>query len=123
LLPVFSELTEEERVWIGSFVDPVDIPAGERIAVEGDFAYEFFVVESGTAEVRANGSRVAELGPGDFFGELGLLVTGRRTADVVASSPMTVIAMFDQSFRRLERTQPTFSDRIRAVLLERMARR
>ena len=120
MLPVFSELTEEERSQIASFVDAAEIPAGKAIAVDGDFAYEFFVVESGTAEVRKQGSRVAELGPGDFFGEVGLLVTGRRTADVVASSPMTVIVMFDQSFRRLERTQPAFSDRIRAVLLERM---
>jgi CRP/FNR family cyclic AMP-dependent transcriptional regulator len=121
-LPVFSQLTAEERTGIALYVDAVEVPAGERIASEGDFAYEFFVVESGTAEVQAQGSRVAELGPGDFFGELGLLVTGRRTADVVASSPMTLIAMFDQNFRKLERSQPIFSARIRSVLHERITR-
>ena len=88
-LPIFSDLTEDERAGIASYVDAVEVAAGERIASEGDFAYEFFVVESGTAEVQRRGDRLAELGPGDFFGELGLLVTGRRTADVVASSPMT----------------------------------
>jgi CRP-like cAMP-binding protein len=122
-LPIFSELTDEERTGIASYVDAVEVPAGERIASEGDFAYEFFVVESGTAEVQTQGNRLAELGPGDFFGELGLLVTGRRTADVVASSPMTLIAMFDRNFRQLERSQPTFSERIRSVLKERIARR
>jgi signal-transduction protein with cAMP-binding, CBS, and nucleotidyltransferase domain len=61
LLPVFSELTEEERTNIASLVDAVEIPSGERIASEGDFAYEFFVVEHGTAEVRASGSRIPEL--------------------------------------------------------------
>jgi hypothetical protein len=50
-------------------------------------------------------------------------VTGRRTADVVAKTPMTLIAMFDQNFRRLERSQPIFSARIRSVLKERIARR
>jgi len=49
-------------------------------------------------------------------------VTGRRTADVVASSPMTLIAMFDRNFRQLERSQPIFSERIRSVLGERIAR-
>jgi CRP-like cAMP-binding protein len=62
------------------------------------------------------------LGPGDFFGELGLLVTRCRTADVVASSPMTLIAM-SRNLRQLERSQPTFSERIRSVLKERIARR
>jgi CRP/FNR family transcriptional regulator, cyclic AMP receptor protein len=122
-LPIFSDLTEEERTGIASYVDAVEVPAGEKIASEGEFAYEFFVVESGTAEVQTRGNRLAELGPGDFFGELGLLVTGRRTADVVASSPMTLIAMFDRNFRQLERNQPTFSERIRSVLKERIARR
>ncbi len=122
-LTVFSQLTEEERAGIASYVDAVEVPAGERIATEGDFAYEFYVVESGAAEVQAKGTRLAELGPGDFFGELGLLVTGRRTADVVAITPMTLVAMFDRNFRQLERSQPIFSERIRSVLQERISRR
>jgi CRP-like cAMP-binding protein len=121
VLPVFSELEQEELDAIAKYVDSVDVPAGERVVSGGDFAYEFFIVETGTAEVRVEEEVVAELAPGDFFGELGLLVTGRRTADVVASSPMTLVAMFDQNFRRLERNQPPFSDRIRSVLLERMS--
>jgi CRP/FNR family transcriptional regulator, cyclic AMP receptor protein len=121
-LPIFSQLTEEEQAGIATYVDAVEVPAGERIVTVGDFAYEFFVVERGTAEVRRDGTRVAELGPGDFFGEVGLLVTGRRTADVVASSPMTLIAMFDSNFRRLESRRPAFSERIRSVLEERLPR-
>src|SRR6266542_131468 len=105
LLALFSEFSEEERTVIAEFVKVVEVSAGERVAKEGEFAYEFFVIESGTAEVRAQGQPIAEIGPGDFFGELGLLVTGRRTADVVATSPMTLIAIFDQDFRRLERTE------------------
>jgi monovalent cation:H+ antiporter, CPA1 family len=77
------------------------------------------VVDDGTAEVRENGIRVAELGRGDFFGELGLLVTGRRTATVVPTSPMTLLALFDQDFRRLEHELPDFARRLREACGER----
>ena len=52
---------------------------------EGEFAHEFFVIEEGTADVLKDGERIAELGPGDFFGEIGLIETERRTATVVAT--------------------------------------
>jgi len=65
------------------------------------------------------GHRVAELGPGDFFGEIGLLVTGRRTASVVSLSPMRLIGMFEPSFRRVERELPTVAEAIRAALAAR----
>jgi CRP-like cAMP-binding protein len=42
---------------------------------EPDTGYTFFVVDEGSAEVTEDGRRIAELGPGDFFGEIGLLVT------------------------------------------------
>ena len=57
---------------------------------------------------------IATLGPGDCFGEIGLLATGRRTAAVVAETPMRILAMFDQSFRRFEREMPAFADSVRA---------
>ena len=66
-----------------------------------------------------DGRRLAKLGPGDFFGEIGLLVTGRRTASMVALSPMRLIALFEQPFRRLERELPTFATSVRAACAER----
>lgn len=51
----------------------------------------------------------------DFFGEIGLLVTGRRTASVVSLSPMRLIVMFESSFRRLERELPVCADAVRAA--------
>ena len=80
------------------------------------------MIEEGRAEVVRDGRRLAELGPGDFFGEIGLLVTGRRTASVVALTPMRLIVMFEQSFRRLEKELPTFAASVRAACAERMQR-
>ena len=101
---------------------PSRVPAGETIDSKGDFAYEFFVIEAGSAEVLGDGRRLATLEPGDFFGEVGLLITGRRTASVVSLTPMRMIAMFEQSFRRLERELPGFAETVRTACMERFPR-
>jgi CRP/FNR family transcriptional regulator, cyclic AMP receptor protein len=87
--------------------------------MEGDFAYEFFAIEEGTAEVRKDDRVLARLGPGEFFGEIGLLVTGRRTASVVATSPLLLVAIFDQPFRRLERSHPDVAAQLREAVQQR----
>ena len=118
-LPIFASLSDAERNVIAACLDEVDVPPGEQLISEGDYAYEFFVIEQGTADVRVDGSGIAELGPGDFFGEIGLLLTGRRTASVRAASQMRMLAMFDQNFRRIERTHPAITERLRKALRER----
>ena len=60
------------------------------------------MIEEGTAKVLKGGEEIAELGPGDFFGEIALLETERRTATVVAATPMRVIVMFQREFRQME---------------------
>jgi CRP-like cAMP-binding protein len=103
-------------------IDEVEVPEGERICSQDDFSYEFFAIEEGAARVEQDGAVVGTLGPGDFFGEIGLLVTGRRTAAVVAETPMRLLAMFDRSFRRLEREQPAFAELIRSQMRGRFTR-
>ena len=121
-LPCLAGCSDEERARASSLLEEIHVPAGEEVAVQGDFAYEFFVVERGSAEVRENGIRVGELGRGDFFGELGLMVTGRRTASVIATSPMKLFALFDQDFRRLEHELPHFAQSRRDASAERFRR-
>jgi CRP/FNR family transcriptional regulator, cyclic AMP receptor protein len=121
-MPLFADLGPEELSRAAELTDAIELPAGETIGAERNFAYEFFVIEEGRAEVARDGRRLAELGPGDFFGEIGLLVTGRRTASVVALTPMRLIVMFEQSFRRLEKELPTFAAAVRAASAERIQR-
>ena len=110
----FAALTEEQRDALADAFDEVEVPAGERITSQGDFAYEFFAIEEGTARVEQDGDVIASLGHGDCFGEIALLATGRRTAAVVAETPMRILAMFDQSFRRFDGEMPAFADSVRA---------
>jgi len=94
---VFAGLSRKELERLSAWTDELSVREGEELVTEGRFAHEFFVIEDGAAEVRQGGERIGELGPGDFFGEIALLETERRTASVVATTPMTVI----ESWRRL----------------------
>ena len=122
-LEFFNGFPEEERTAIAEYADEVDVPSGETLVKEGEFAYQFFVIEHGQAEVSANGRRIAGLGPGDFFGEVGLMLTGVRTATVKAVSPMTLITLFDQNFRTCEQRYPEIAERLRQAVAERFPMR
>ena len=89
------------------------------IVREGEWAYEFFAIEDGTAEVRRGEQLLAELGPGDFFGEMGLVGDTRRNANVIASSPLKVVVMTAQAFRQTSRELPEVAAKIRAAIEER----
>ena len=80
--------------------DEVDVESGYQLVREGEFAYEFFAIEEGTAEVRRGEQHLAELGPGDFFGEMGLIENAPRNASVTASSPLTAVVMTGSPFAR-----------------------
>ena len=117
---LFSGLSKKELGQLAQHMDELTVREGEELATEGRFAHEFFVIEDGVAEVLKDGERIAELGPGDFFGEIGLLETERRTANVVATSPMRLIVMFGREFKAMEREMPTVADRIRAAIRARL---
>jgi CRP/FNR family transcriptional regulator, cyclic AMP receptor protein len=118
---LFSSLSKKEREQIAQHADVVEVPEGTELATEGTFAHEFFVIEQGSAEVRSGDTVINELGPGDFFGEIGLIETERRTATVVATTPMRLIVMFQREFRQLEHDQPSVADRIHAAIRARLA--
>jgi CRP-like cAMP-binding protein len=105
-VPFFSSISKRDLAAVAQQTDEIDVPAGKVLAQEGDIGQEFFVIDSGAAEVTRRGEHVADLGPGDFFGEMALLEAERRTATVTASSPMELIVMTRSSFRALDRTMP-----------------
>ena len=118
-IPLFASLSKRERAAVARSADEVDIREGKELVREGELAYEFFVIEDGTAEVRRDGDAVAELGPGDFFGEMGLMDWLPRNASVVATSPMTAIVMTGPDFRRIARDLPGVAERIGPAMEER----
>src|SRR5215216_5273954 len=118
-IPLFSGLNRKERRALAPRTDEVELDQGRVIVREGEWAYEFFAIEEGTAEVRRGEQLLAELGPGDFFGEMGLVGDTRRNATVIASSPLTVVVMTAQAFRQTARELPEVAAKIRAAIEER----
>ena len=118
-IPLFADLTDEERAQVASALREDTAEAGTMLAVQGDNAYQLFIIDSGTADVTQNGKLIRTLGPGDVFGEIGLLATGTRTASVVATSPMRLRAMFIRDFKDLERSMPQLASSLREAMSER----
>ena len=119
-VPLFASLSPHERRRLAEWADELDVPEGKYIVDEGRFAYEFFVIEDGRAQVVKGGQPIAELGPGDFFGEIGLLETERRSASVVARSPMRLIVMFEREFRQMAQEMPHVTEQIRQAIRQRL---
>jgi cAMP-dependent protein kinase regulator/CRP/FNR family cyclic AMP-dependent transcriptional regulator/cGMP-dependent protein kinase 2 len=117
--PLFAGLSRKAIRALAPRADEVDLDAGRTIVREGEWPYEFFAIEEGTAEVRRGDQLLAELGPGDFFGEMGVVSDRRRNATVVATSPVTVIVMTAQAFRQTAREMPEVADKIRDAIAER----
>src|SRR5215467_3063769 len=118
-IPLFAGLSQADRDRVAAVADDISVDVGATICRDGDFSYHFYALVDGGADVVDGDDTLARLGPGDFFGEIGLLVTGRRTASVVAREPTHLVAIFDQPFRRLEAEIPEFSRQVRQAMGER----
>ena len=119
-LPLFESVSDEDLERIAPFVSEVSVSEGKHIVDEGDYAYNFMAIEEGAAEVRRGDAVVAQLGKGDFFGEVGLLDTEKRTATVVATVPTRLITLDRWDMKRLEKTAPSAVEQIRAAAAERV---
>lgn len=120
-IPLFSSLSRKEQALVARHADEVEVGAGEVLAREGEVAKEFFVIQQGTATVtNREGEVINQLGPGDFFGEIGLLETLKRTATVTADTPMKLIVMFGPEFTAVEAEIRDLDRCIRRAIAERM---
>lgn len=120
-IPLFAEVSDEELFTIAPFAEEKRVEAGEELVREGQFSYQFMAIEEGEAEVTRGGEHVADLGPGDFFGEMGLLEKELRNATVNAKTAMRLVTLTGWDMKRLERNIPQAIEQIRRVLAERRA--
>ena len=118
-IPLFAEVGDEELRQIAPFANEVLVEEGKVLLREGDFSYELMAIEEGSAEVTRGGEHVADLGPGDFFGEMGLLERTLRNATVTATSPIRLITLTGWDLKRVERAAPEAIERVRSALEER----
>ena len=118
-IPLFEKFSEDELRQIAPFAEEVQVPEGEVLVREGDYSYEFMAIEEGSARVTRHGETVAELGPGDFFGEIGLLEKSFRTATVEATSPMQLVTLTGWDMARVEKAMPEAIEQLHQTIEER----
>jgi CRP-like cAMP-binding protein len=121
-IPLFQNLNDRQRERAAERLQEVDVDLGAVIARQGDCAYHLFVVREGTAAVTIDGELVTSLGPGSSFGEIGILEHGRRTANVVAATPMRLFTMTVDDFEELATELPEFAGQARAAAKLRLER-
>ena len=118
-IPVFADLSEEQLGHIASLAAEVSVPASKELVREGDYSYDVLAIEEGTASVDRDGEHIADLGPGDVFGEMGVLQREQRNATVVATSPMLLVTLTSWDIRRLRKTAPKAVAHLREVVAQR----
>jgi CRP-like cAMP-binding protein len=118
-IPVFAALGKPELRRVAECAEELQVAAGEHLLHEGRFAFEFFAIEKGAAEVSRDGGHIADLGPGDVFGEIGALSHSQRSGSVIATVPTTVIFIRAQDFRHFAEELPALGAEIRRVVDER----
>ncbi len=121
-IPLFAALSAAELDALAEVAVEQWVEQGAAIATEGEFGHAFFAIEAGEAEVRQGDEVIGRLGQGDVFGEIALLSSGRRTASVVALTPMRLISLFKTDVWRLEREVPAVAEALRETVGERLSR-
>jgi CRP-like cAMP-binding protein len=118
-IPLFSEAPDEELKQVAAFAQAKEIEDGTQVISEGGFSRELLAIEDGTAEVTRDGEKIADLGPGDIFGEAGMLDDEMRSATVTATSRLKLISMGHFEVKRLKKDAPSVYKRIEKLVDER----
>jgi CRP-like cAMP-binding protein len=118
-VPLFSDLSEDDLRALATYADEVTVSEGKHLVDQGGYAYDLFAIVEGTAQVIADGEVVAELGPGDFFGETGVLDKEQRNATVVAKTRMRLVTLSGWDLRRMRQQLAPVMEKLEQAIQER----
>ena len=119
-IPLFAECTKAELVEVAISADEREATSGQVLTEEGQRGREFFVLVAGAVAVTRSGRELADLGPGDWFGEIAILTYKPRTATVTATSPVRLLVISDRAFRRVVETMPRIALKVLRSVAERL---
>jgi CRP/FNR family cyclic AMP-dependent transcriptional regulator len=118
-IPLFAEVPEDKLRKIAPFAETDEFAEGQVVVKEGGYSNHFFAIEDGTAKVERDGEHVADLGPGDVFGEQGLLEKQERSATVTATSRLRVIKIEHWELSRMRKSMPEVVEELQRKVEER----
>jgi CRP-like cAMP-binding protein len=121
--PLFADLPTGELDELAAAMSEVEIEAGAAVVTLDSYGTGIYFIEQGEADVLTGRDEVTEsLGPRDTFGEIALLLTGERSATVVARTPMRLLSLSGQDFERIRAHVPELERSLRRLGLERASR-
>ena len=97
-VPLFAGLSKKELGFVAQLVTETSSVEGTELVTQGELGREAMVIMQGSAAVRRNNRKIAELGPGDVLGEMSLISRTPRNATVVATSPITMLVLDAREF-------------------------
>ena len=115
----FSSLKDSEVAKIARLGTYVTVPADWGLMGEGTSADKAYLLISGEVSVRKDGKEIATLGPGDIFGEMGIVAHRLRTATVVSTSRLEALHFTRAQIEQLENEIPAFKEALEAAAKER----
>ena len=117
--PLFADVPDDALAKVATFATLESVAEGKVIIREGGYSNDFYVIEDGTVKVEREGDHLADLGPGDVFGEQGLLEKQERSATVTATTPVRLIRIEHWELARMRQAMPDVVDKLRRRVEER----
>jgi CRP/FNR family cyclic AMP-dependent transcriptional regulator len=120
-VPLFDGLSDKELAAVANAAKERRFDTGDVVVGEGEGGVGFFVIADGSARVETRGERRATLGAGASFGEVALLDEGgKRTASVIAESPLRLFGLTAWLFTPLLEQHPEIAVKIAKMLARRL---
>ena len=114
--PLFKDVDESKLSKIAPFTMLVEFAEGKTIIQEGGYSNDFYAIDEGKVRVERAGEKIAELGPGDVFGEQGLLEKQERSASVVADSSVRALKIEHWELARMRKAMPEVVDQLQQTI-------
>ncbi|HEY5247586.1 MAG TPA: cyclic nucleotide-binding domain-containing protein [Dermatophilaceae bacterium] len=111
-VPLLRSCSKRELERVARVADEVHLEAGRTVVEEGHPGNECYVIISGSATVSREGTVIAEIGPGDHFGELAVLDGGPRTASVLATTDLDLLVIGRREFTALLEDVPGLTHKV-----------
>lgn len=119
-VPLFRELDSEELDSVGAVVTDLRFSAGDILIRQGAAAHEMFIVTSGELEVTRDGQHIADIGPGEFAGEMAVLARTQRNSTVTAKTDVEVLHIDGRSLQALFADVPQIAVKMLPVVASRV---
>jgi CRP-like cAMP-binding protein len=118
-IPLFADVPDDKLLKVATFASLETAVEGKTIIREGGSANAFYAIEDGTVKVERDGEHLADLGPGDVFGEQALLEKSERGASVTATSAVRLIRIDHWEIPRMRKAMPEVVEELRRKVEER----